>query len=164
MNLPSPKNQDSLMYIAAAAFLAVVVIMMYFYRFHGPLSFDSRDWADFGTFVGGVLGPSYAFLAFAVGIRTLQQMQRQSRRDEILRAIHNCEAEYERCAAMPVTCTAPLIWGNGLDDAKDITEVALRTLLSSDGVDWEDHLTQLCSGLRFRQLPSGELIQDRDVF
>lgn len=164
MTISTRKNQGSHLYIAAAALVAVVVLAMYFYRFHGLLSFDSKDWADFGTFVGGLLGPSYAFLAFVVGIRTLQQMQGQSRRDEILKAIHSCEAEYERCAAMPVTCNAPWIWGNGMSDAGNVTDVSLRALLSSDGIDWERHLPQLCNGLRFRQLPSGELIQDRDVF
>ncbi len=159
-----PKNRTSPYAFVVAVLAAVAALAIYFYRFHGALSADSKDWADFGTYLGGILGPIYAFLAFAVAMKTLQQMRSQSRRDEILKAIHSCEAEYERCASMPVTCTAPWIWGNDLGDAYEIKEVSLRTLLTSDGIDWEGHLPPLASGLKFRKLTDGELVQDRDVF
>lgn len=47
--------------------LSIIIAVLfgtYFYTFSGKLSVDSQDWANFGTYIGGTLGPIGAFLAF----------------------------------------------------------------------------------------------------
>lgn len=50
-----------------AGLLAIIFLLLlgpYFYIFNYSLSGNSQDWANFGTYVGGTLGPIGAFLAF----------------------------------------------------------------------------------------------------
>ncbi|MEL4243382.1 hypothetical protein [Shewanella xiamenensis] len=50
-----------------AGLLTVVFLLLlgpYFFKFHYGLSGNSQDWANFGTYIGGTLGPIGAFLAF----------------------------------------------------------------------------------------------------
>lgn len=143
---------------------AALVVATYFFQFHGELSESSSDWANFGSYVGGVLGPLYAFLAFALGVQTLRQSSQQARRDELLKCVQGYERDFEISALKPVSCESPMIWGQGADMEHSIQEVALRTLLQSDGIDWEYHLSEVARGLKFRMLPNGEMIQDRDVW
>ena len=52
-----------------AVFFSLVLISLYFYNFAPKNSFQlsSADgsWANFGSYIGGVLGPLFSFLAFA---------------------------------------------------------------------------------------------------
>lgn len=50
-----------------AGLLSAVFLLLlcpYFFKFHHGFSGDSQDWANFGTYIGGTLGPIGAFLAF----------------------------------------------------------------------------------------------------
>ncbi|EIL88254.1 hypothetical protein UU9_13231 [Rhodanobacter fulvus Jip2] len=147
-----------------AVALACCVVALYLYQFHGDLADSSQDWANFGDYLGGTLGPLFAFLAFALGLHTINQSRQQSRRDELLKTIQGYEHDFELCVAKPVTCQAPWVWGNDFGAADKVQEVPLRTLLQSDGIDWEQHLPIVAQGLKFRVLPDGELIQDRDIW
>ena len=155
-------NLGFVMWIALA--FAALVLAVYFFQFRGALSKTSAEWANFGSYVGGTLGPVYAFMAFIIGLRTLQQAAQQARRDELLKVIQGYERDFESCVSKPVACQEPWIWGHRPSASSEINEVALRTLLVSDGVDWEGHLPDLASSLAFRVLPHGELVQDRDIF
>jgi len=42
----------------------VILLVPYFFTFNDGLSSDSKSWANFGTYIGGTLGPIGAFLAF----------------------------------------------------------------------------------------------------
>lgn len=44
--------------------ILLTILMPYFYTFRFGLSSNSQDWAHFGTYIGGTLGPIGAFLAF----------------------------------------------------------------------------------------------------
>ncbi|MGS1014571.1 hypothetical protein ACVCL0_06680 [Rhodanobacter sp. UC4450_H17] len=147
-----------------AAALVCCVAALYLYQFHGGLADNSQDWANLGDYLGGTLGPLFAFLAFALGLHTINQSRQQSRRDELLKTIQGYEHDFELCAAKPVTCQAPWIWGNDFGAADNVQELPLRTLLQSEGIDWEQHLPIVAQGLKFRILPDGELIQDRDIW
>lgn len=161
---PFRKKSAAVVSIWLSIIAIFIVVGLYFFQFNDGLSHSSERWADFGSYVGGVLSPVFAFMAFALGLYTLNQTRQQNRRDELLKCIQGYERDYELCVSKPVTCESPWIWGNELDAADSIQEVALRTLLRSDGVDWELHLPQVASGLKFRVLPDGELTQDRDLF
>jgi hypothetical protein len=150
--------------ILAAIGMAALVVGIYLYRFHSKLPHDLKLWADFGTYIGGTLGPAYAFLAFMVGLQTLQQVRSQNRREELLRTIQAYQTDFESIAAKPVSCDQPWVWGNDPGATRGVKEVTLGTLLFYDGIDWEQHLAELKNGLVFRVLSNGELIQDRDIW
>jgi hypothetical protein len=64
-------------------FIAVVIILLapYFLIFRNGFSYDSGDWADFGTYVGGVLTP----LTILSALWTIAQNEKT--RDEEFRRI-----------------------------------------------------------------------------
>ncbi len=62
--------------------VGVVPLVLYFYRFNSELSYAHSVWGEFGSLYGGVLGPTFALLAF-VGLlwnldRTKKQFRSQS--------------------------------------------------------------------------------------
>ncbi|MBS3669238.1 hypothetical protein [Vreelandella boliviensis] len=58
--------------IAIVAFLLIVSVLI-FYRtyFPGSISAEHGDWAEFGTFLGGVLTPAFSFLTFLALLVTI---------------------------------------------------------------------------------------------
>lgn len=152
----------SSLYIALIA--SVIVLVIYFYRFNGPLSSKPEDWSSFGGYVGGVLGPLYAFLAFIGLLETLRQSRIQRELEGLLHGIQQFEKDLNYCLSLTVTCDSPWIWGNDFDASSDIKDLPLRTLLESDSIDWEVHLTELRDGLAFRRQQDGTLFQDRDIW
>ena len=149
--------------VAAAVALTIVVLVPYFLPVKGH-SKDYESWSAFGSYLGGTLGPLYAFFAFLLGLQSIRESRKQTRKDELLKVIQNYERDFEDVSSKPVTCDAPWVWGNELNAASEIREVSLRTLLYSDGIDWEHYLPSLSNGLRFRVLADGELVQDRDLW
>ena len=55
----------------------VGVMITYLYFFPSSISNDHSRWAEFGTFIGGTLGPIFAFLAFVVLLITLWVNQKE---------------------------------------------------------------------------------------
>jgi hypothetical protein len=51
-------------WITLLACICLFLLFPYFWTFSDKLSTDSQDWANFGTYIGGTLGPIGAFLAF----------------------------------------------------------------------------------------------------
>lgn len=147
-----------------AVLITLVVVGLYFYNFHGSLSDSPQYWASFGGYLGGVLGPFFAFLAFVGLLETLRQSQLQRELEGLLHTIHQFEKDLNYCKSLAVTCDSPWIWGNDLDAASEIKELPLRTLLESDSIDWEQHLEELRDGLAFRKQADGTLFQDRDIW
>lgn len=146
-----------------AVLLSFAVLTPYFVTFGGSLSTSSQDWADFGSYAGGTLGPGFAFLAFIAGVQTLIDNRDTSRRHSLLATIDRFERDFDAACCRTVTCQSPWIWGKGPSDSIGITKVALRTLLYSDTVDWETYLPPLVTGHEFQVLESGEISQDREV-
>ena len=62
-----------------AIILSCVVIGTYIYKFAIPSNFslanDSETWSNFGGYLGGVLGPLFALLAF-LGVLVTVHLQR----------------------------------------------------------------------------------------
>lgn len=150
--------------LSAVTILAIIVTGLYFFQFHNGLAKNPAHWANFGDYIGGTLGPIFAFMAFVMGLLTLDQMQKQSRRDELLKCIQGYEKDFEVSISKPVTCQSPWIFGNNFESADSVKEVPLRTLLQCDGIYWEQYLPSLQNSLEFRVLSDGSLIQDRDVW
>jgi hypothetical protein len=146
-----------------AGALACVVLAPYFAKFSGELSTSSDDWSNFGSYVGGTLGPAFALLAFVAGIQTFVESRESAKRMSLLATIHRYEADFDAACARTVTCESPWVWGKDPDQTSQITKVALRTLLHSDTIDWEQYLPSLVLGHDFQVLPSGEISQDREV-
>lgn len=63
-------------YIIAAALSAILVVAAYWVRFslvlHQSFSADPTTWGDFGSFVGGILGPLLSFISLFFIIRSLR--------------------------------------------------------------------------------------------
>lgn len=85
-------RRNWLIFLVTATIGAVIAagfVLLYTRHFGGSLSYDPNDWADFGGYLGGVLGPFFAFTAFLVLLKTLQDQhvrnaedrERQSRQD-----------------------------------------------------------------------------------
>ena len=114
-----------------AVLLALTVLGPYFYTFSGSLSSSSQEWSNFGSYVGGTLGPLYALLAFGAAIFGLFEARRQSAKQALLVAIQRHESEFEAACVRTVTCTAPWVWGNSPDETRNLDRVALSlTVLS----------------------------------
>lgn len=62
------KKFQILIFLLIAVGLSFVPVFMYAKKFGVPINFElsdsQSDWADFGSFAGGVVGPIYSFLAF----------------------------------------------------------------------------------------------------
>lgn len=67
--------------LAAILFVGIgaVAMAVYFYwtRFSGPISTDAAVWGQFGDYIGGVLNPTFSFLAFIALIMTVVLQIRQ---------------------------------------------------------------------------------------
>ncbi|QLE78505.1 hypothetical protein FLM55_01595 [Francisella sp. Scap27] len=150
--------------LCVAVFVSSFVIGIYFYNFHSHLSKSTQDWANFGTYVGGILGPFYALLAFVGLLETIRQSKLQRELEGLLLTITNLEKDFNYWASLAVTCDSPLIWGNKNNVSSDIKEVPLRTLLEGDSIDWEPYLKNLRESLSFRFQKNGVLYQDRDIW
>jgi hypothetical protein len=77
-------RRNSLIFLAGAAIGAVIaagVVLLYTQHFGRSLSNDPNHWADFGGYLGGVLGPFFAFTAFLVLLKTLQDQQVRNAED-----------------------------------------------------------------------------------
>lgn len=75
----------TLAYIGAGA--GVLVLGAYFWRFFGPLSDQPGSWGQFGDYVGGVLNPTFSFLALLALLATLGLQVRELRIST--RELHN---------------------------------------------------------------------------
>jgi len=156
-------SKGLLVFLAVATVLAVAAVAPYFYVFDGPYSQSSQDWANFGGYVGGTLGPLYAILAFAAAAQAILDSRQQAARQALLMAIQRYETEFDFVCARTVTCKAPWVWGNSPKGTTGLESVSLRTLLYSDSIDWQRHLWPLITGNGFRVLSTGEISQDREV-
>lgn len=90
----------------AAVFSAVVLIALYFYNFapknNFQLSVVDSAWANFGGYIGGVLGPLFSFLAFAGVLLTvwlqaiqLERAKSQAKIDEFQRVLANVSLQLD---------------------------------------------------------------------
>jgi uncharacterized membrane protein len=64
------------LYVGAGGWL--VLIALYLYKFHGPLSSRPEDWGVFGDYLGGVLNPILAFATFVVVLVSLYENRIQA--------------------------------------------------------------------------------------
>lgn len=56
---------------------AIVTVVAYGLKFSGPLSSETDTWGQFGDYVGGLLNPTFSFLAFVALLATLILQVRQ---------------------------------------------------------------------------------------
>lgn len=67
--------------IGAIILIAVIVFIfiagLYFYNFFGALSSKQSAWADFGAYLGGTLGATFAFLSFSTLLLTLYLQKKE---------------------------------------------------------------------------------------
>jgi hypothetical protein len=129
-----------------------------------PISSDPNNWADFGSYIGGLLAPLFALFAFFAAIRTYQEGKKQKSLDATLVSIEKFEMRFKQASQLVVSCSEPWLWGKDFDAGKNIEKLPLRTLLHSDSLDWKPHLTDLRDSFEFHFQPSGELFQDRDMW
>lgn len=52
--------------ILIVALISAVPTSLYFYKFHHGLSSNQSDWASFGSYIGGILGPIFSGLSLLV--------------------------------------------------------------------------------------------------
>nr|WP_314899166.1 hypothetical protein [uncultured Deefgea sp.] len=104
------------MALVVIAVICAIAILSWFFTFKTSLfSSDPKGWADFGTYVGGVLSPLFAAAAFLGLWKTIQQQTEAHNKQKIdvdsesyfKHAVQNLERAYEAIAplsgdAMPV--------------------------------------------------------------
>lgn len=71
---------NSLKFLAIfGAIFTVFMLGLYFYKFHAALAGDSALWGQFGDFIGGVLNPTFGFLALVALLATFELQVRELR-------------------------------------------------------------------------------------
>lgn len=89
-----------------ALFFSIVFILLYFYNFAPKGNFElsplDTSWANFGSYIGGVLGPLFSFLAFAgvlltVWLQTIQldTAKSQAKIEEFQRVLANVSLQLD---------------------------------------------------------------------
>lgn len=74
----STKHVDRLTSLASVGIAAAVaVLMVYAWRFAGPLANDQEKWGQFGDYVGGLLNPTFSLLALLALLATLRLQLRE---------------------------------------------------------------------------------------
>lgn len=67
------------LYLLVFSFLLIFFILgLYFYKFHDSLSDTHNDWAIFGSFFGGVIGPIVTFISIIILILTIYIQNKDS--------------------------------------------------------------------------------------
>jgi hypothetical protein len=75
-------NINTLKIIVILSFFALLTpFCFYFYYFNGPISFEDSSWANFGTFIGGILSSIFSFSSFVLLVYTLLQDKETKRKD-----------------------------------------------------------------------------------
>ena len=70
---PKTNNLNSTLFIYISVIVIVFIFGMYFWNFaYLGISNDSEVWAQFGDFIGGILNPFLAFLAFIALLFTIK--------------------------------------------------------------------------------------------
>lgn len=65
--------------VYAGGLLAIAVLSLYFYNFQGNLAPNHDAWGQFGDFIGGVLNPTFSFLALIALLSTIALQVRELR-------------------------------------------------------------------------------------
>ena len=78
-------NTGIIVLVIIATVSLIVAVALYFWTFHNGLTQDNSEWAEFGDYFGGVLGPIFALLSFVAIIYTinLQRKDLQLQREEL---------------------------------------------------------------------------------
>ncbi|MGY9355586.1 putative phage abortive infection protein [Citrobacter braakii] len=82
------KTSRLIYFVLIALASILVVVGLYAYNFHGPLSASNSDWGTFGDYFGGVLNPFFGFLSLMAILATiaLQSAEMELTRKELERA------------------------------------------------------------------------------
>lgn len=105
-----------------AGALVLVVVVAYVIHFFGShVSNDPADWAQFGSYIGGTLGPPLAFMGLLALLLTIRgqfaslkhskevfrrqqdYIERKEKKEEWLTIIRDAEEQIRRYLALPVT-------------------------------------------------------------
>ncbi|WP_244291745.1 hypothetical protein [Vibrio kanaloae] len=142
-----------------AVLITVISLGAFFIQFHSGLSNEQSDWGSFGSYIGGVLAPLFAFLAFLAGLENLKFIKNQQISAETLMAIRAYEKDLKSLYEMVVTCDDPWLWVHDMGgEYAGLKELPLSTLLKSDSLDWEYHLSVLKESPKLRrQLQDNEI-------
>lgn len=63
MSAPSTKNVAAIISLAVLIIATVIMLLLFFYKFNGPLSEKYEAWSAFGSYISGTVGVLAAFTA-----------------------------------------------------------------------------------------------------
>jgi hypothetical protein len=90
-----------------ASVVTVGDLGLYFFRFAPgqwlTLSANTEEWARFGEFLGGTLGPFFALLAFVGVVFTISEQRRQAHVDEVQRLLASVADGIDRLLQQPLS-------------------------------------------------------------
>lgn len=146
---------------AFALLLSCIVIGLYVYKFAIPndfnLSSNAENWSHFGGYIGGVLGPIFAFLAFGGVLLTvyfqrvqIEQMRNQSHLDELQRLIANISSGIDKILSSAPREIPGAIEGRGhsLDIFRMISAAGTAALHQNEAPQEADNLQQVIDSVR----------------
>jgi|RifCSPhighO2_12_1023870.scaffolds.fasta_scaffold57071_1 hypothetical protein len=86
-------KMPSLLVNAAASTVpvALVLLALYFYKFHGGLSGDPAVWGQLGDYIGGLLNPFFSFIALLALLYTIR-LQSEEMRNSTAELKHSAQA------------------------------------------------------------------------
>ncbi|MEZ8224786.1 hypothetical protein AB6C43_12170 [Vibrio splendidus] len=148
-----------------AVLITIISLGAFFLQFNSGFSNEQNDWGSFGSYIGGVLGPLFAFLAFRSGLENLNFIRIQQNNTDILIAIRAYEKDLKGLYELTVTCDEPWLWTHDMGgEYAGLKELTLRTLLHSENLDWHYHLSALKESPKLRRQANGSLFQDGEIW
>jgi hypothetical protein len=98
------KHLPLILWIVGVTILFAAVLGPYFYNVSSHFSLESKEWANFGSYFGGVLSPIVASLALlGLGVTISQQskqfkgLTKQLKLTQLENTIRNIENDFTRC-------------------------------------------------------------------
>lgn len=84
MTMEEMKKTKSTFHLIAGISLAIATLpfLFYFFYFHNGLSPNDQNWANFGTFVGGIITSVFSFTSFILVLYMYSRSIEDKRADE----------------------------------------------------------------------------------
>jgi hypothetical protein len=104
MKIEISKNQFiSLFPYGIIMVYAISMLIIYFYKFHGPISSSKEDFGLFGDYIGGVLNPLISIITILYVIRSFKEQQSEkndivklNRERELIEELRHFQKNLER--------------------------------------------------------------------
>jgi hypothetical protein len=75
----------------------IIPFAFYLLFLHGPISSNDQNWANFGSYIGGIVSPVFSFLSFIIVLIIYYQSNEDKKEDQISKKYFQYLELLERC-------------------------------------------------------------------